>query len=174
MLGLLAMFVNNVGFAVTFGDPSIRIINWLRVIETALSIPVMYLTYQFFRPLYDQWRKIKTMSDTGLVTHYASIARDAYRYWMAREMTKQNQAFNALSTIFYEMKKRDPTLKGLYSLLKEPDDWIKITVARQLLGRPDGLALQTLETISQQNSEWSGYARNMASEWKSGKLKPWT
>ena len=58
--------------------------------------------------------------------------------------------------IYYEVKRRDPTLASLYALLKEPDDWVRITVARQLLSKKNDAALNVLDTISQQHSEWSG------------------
>jgi hypothetical protein len=56
---------------------------------------------------------------------------------------------------------------------KEPDDWVRITVARQLLIRKNDAALDVLDAIARQHSEFSGFAQRMAAQWRRGELKAW-
>jgi hypothetical protein len=46
-------------------------------------------------------------------------------------------------------------------------------VARQLLSKKNDTALNVLDAIAQQHSEWSGQAQKMAAQWRKGELKAW-
>jgi hypothetical protein len=50
---------------------------------------------------------------------------------------------------------------------------VRITVARQLLSKKNNTALNVLDTIAQQHSEWSGHAKRMAAQWRKGELQAW-
>jgi hypothetical protein len=82
---LLLRFASVAGLTATFTDPTFAVRNSFYVAEIILTVPVVVLTYPFFRPLFDAYRKIRTMNDTGLVTYYASVARDNYAHWMQRD-----------------------------------------------------------------------------------------
>jgi len=75
---------------------------------------------------------------------------------------------------FFEAKRRDPALASLYALLKEPDDFVRITVARQLLSKKNDAAINVLDAITQQHSEFSGFAQRMAAQWRKGELEAWS
>ena len=104
---------------------------------------------------------------------YVDEARALYRFWMQRDAAGQKELFRKLSLIYSEMKRRDPMLASLYALLREPDDFVRITVARQLLSKKNDTALNVLDTIAQQHSEWSGQAQQMATRWRNGELEAW-
>jgi hypothetical protein len=93
--------------------------------------------------------------------------------WTQRDAAGQKESFRKLSLIYYEVKRRDPTLASLHALLKEPDDFVRITVARQLLSKKNDTALNVLDTIAQKHSEWSGHAQRMAAQWRKGETKAW-
>ncbi len=169
---LLFVYIHNFGtFAFSNGHYAIE--NYLRIAEIIIGMPTLVALFSLYLPLYRVWSNVKKQSDAGLVSLYTATTREAYRQWMTRDLAGYSASLQTISFIFYEMKKRDPKHTSLYWLLKEPDDWVKIMAARQLLGRKDGEALQTLEAIGAKNSEWSAYARKMASDWTEGKLKPW-
>ncbi len=50
---------------------------------------------------------------------------------------------------------------------------MRITAARQLLSKKNDTALNVLDMIAQQHSEWSGFAQRMAAQWRKGELKAW-
>ena len=104
---------------------------------------------------------------------YVEIAHALYRLWTQRDAAGQKESFRKLSLIYYEVKRRDPTLASLHALLKEPDDFVRITVARQLLSKKNDTALNVLDTMAQQHSEWSAQAQRMAAQWRKGELKAW-
>ena len=92
---------------------------------------------------------------------------------MQRNAAGQEEANRKMALIYYEVKRRDPLLAPLYALLKEPDDFVRITVARQLLSRKNDAALDVLDAIARQHSEFSGFAQRMAAQWRKGELKAW-
>jgi hypothetical protein len=96
------------------------------------------------------------LTDTGLINRYVEIARSFYRFWMQRNAAGQEEANRKMALIYYEVKRRDPLLAPLYALLKEPDDFVRITVARQLLSRKNDAALDVLDAIARQHSEVLG------------------
>ena len=169
----LAIFVNNFGIAYAFGEPRLGIENYFRVAEIIVSIPTLIGVLALWRPLYRERVEIRKLSDRGLVNQYVEIARELYRFWIQRNAAGQEEANRKLALLFFEAKRRDPTLGSLYALLKEPDDFVRITAARQLLSKKNNTALNVLDAIAQQHSEWSGHAQRMAAQWRKGELKAW-
>jgi hypothetical protein len=50
-------------------------------------------------------------------------------------------------------------------------DWVRITVARQLLSEKNDTAINVLDMIAHQHSECAGFAQRMAAQWRIGELK---
>jgi hypothetical protein len=138
-----------------------------------VSIPTLIALLAVWRPLYRERAEIRKLTDTGLVNRYVDEAHAFYRFWMQRNLAGQEESKRKMALIYYEVKRRDPSLAPLYSLLKEPDDWVRITVARQLLSRKNDAALNVLDTIAHQHSECSGFAQRMAAQWRKGELEAW-
>jgi len=169
----LAIFVNKFGIAYAFGYPRLGIENYFRVAEITVSIPTLIAVLALWRPLYRERAEIKKLTHTGLVNRYVDEARAFYRLWIQRNLAWQEEAKRKMALIYYEVKRRDPSLRLLYALLKEPDDWVRITVARQLLSKKNDAAINVLDTIAQQHSECSGFAQRMATQWRKGELEAW-
>jgi hypothetical protein len=169
----LVIFINNFGVAYAFGYPRLGIENYFRVALIIVSIPTLSALFAVWQPLYRERAEIRKLTDTGLVNRYVDEARALYRFSMQRDAAGQKEAFRKLSLIYYEVNRRDPTCASLYALLKEPDDFVRITVARQLLSKKNDTALNVLDAIARQHSEWSGHAQRMAAQWRKGELKAW-
>ena len=144
-----------------------------RLALAVVSIPTLIALFALWRPLYAERTEIRTLTDTGLVNWYVEIAREMYRLWTQRDAAGQKGSFRKLSLIYYEVKRRDSTLASLHALLKEPDDFVRITVARQLLSKKNDTVLNVLDMIAQKHSEWSGHAQRMAAQWRKGELEAW-
>jgi hypothetical protein len=161
------------GIAFSFGDSYHAFENYSRIALVIVSIPTLIALYSVWRPLYRERSEIRKLTDTGLINRYVEIARSFYRFWMQRDRAAQDEANRKMALIYYEVKRRDPTLAPLYALLKEPDDFVRITAARQLLSRKNDTALSVLDAIARQHSEFSGFAQRMAAQWRKGELKAW-
>jgi hypothetical protein len=127
----LGISIKEFGTALAFGDPTHGIENYFRLAEVIVSIPTLMALWPEWRPLYAERTEIRKLSDSGLANRYVDEARALYRYWMQRNFAGQEEANRKLALLFYEAKHRDPTLRPLHALLKEPDDFVRITVARQ-------------------------------------------
>ena len=164
----LGIFVKEFGVAFAFGEPRLGIENYFRAAEVIVSIPTLMALWPEWRPVYRERVEIRKLSDRGLVNQYVEIARAFYRFWMQRNAAGQEEANRKMALIYYEVKRRDPTLASLHALLKEPDDFVRITAARQLLSKKNYMALNVLDTIAQQHSECSGFAQRIATQWREG------
>ncbi len=140
---------------------------------TIISLPTLTVLFALWPPLYRERVEIKKLTDTGLVNCYVDEAHAFYRFSMQRNLAGQEKLNRKMALIYYEVKRRDPMLASLYALLKEPDDWVRITVARQLLSKKNDTALNVLDMIAQKHSEWSGHAQRIATQWREGKLRTW-
>ena len=145
-----------------------------RLALTVVSIPTLIALVAVWRPLYAERTEIRKLTNAELTNRYVEVARALRRFWMQHDAAGQKESFRKLSLIYYEVKRRDPTLASLYALLKEPDDFVRITVARQLLSKKNDTALNVLDTIAQKHSEWSGHAQRMAAQWRKGELEAWS
>ena len=67
------------------------------------------------------------------MNQYVEVARELYRFWIWRNAAGQEEAHRKLALLFFEAKRRDPTLGSLYALLKEPDDFVRITAAQAIV-----------------------------------------
>jgi hypothetical protein len=169
----LAIFTKDFGIDYAFGDTRLGIENYFRVVLIIVSIPTLSALFAVWRPLCRERAEIRKLTDTGLINRYVEIARSFYRFWMQRDRAGQDEANRKMALIYYEVKRRDPSLASLYALLNEPDDWARITVARQLLSKKNDTALNVLDAIADQHSEWSGQAQRMATQWRNGELQAW-
>ena len=106
----LAIFVNNFGIAYAFGEPRLGIENYFRVAEIIVSIPTLIALLAVWRPLYRERAEIRKLSDRGLVNQYVEVARELYRFWIRRNAAGQEEAHRKLALLFFEAKRRDPTL----------------------------------------------------------------
>jgi hypothetical protein len=169
----LGIYIKEFGITSTFEHSTWGIKNDFRVAQIIVSIPTLVAVLALWRPLYRERSEIRKLTDTGLVNRYVDEARALYRLWMQRDRAAQDEANRKMALIYSEVKRRDPSLVSLYALLKEPDDWVRIAVARQLLSKKNNAALDVLDAIARQHSEFSGFAQRMAAQWRKGELKAW-
>ena len=97
-----------------------------------MALPTLIALFAVWRPLYGERIEIRTLTDTGLVNRYVDEAHAFYRFWMQRNLAGQEESKRKMALIYYEVKRREPTLASLFALLKEPDDWVpQISSARR-------------------------------------------
>ena len=138
----LGISIKEFGTALAFGDPRHGIESYFRAAEIIVSIPTLMALWPEWWPLYTERTETQKLTDKGLVNRYVDVARTLYRFWMQGDAAGQEEANRKLALLFFEAKRRDPTLASLYALLKEPDDWVRITVARQLLSKKNDSSSQ--------------------------------
>jgi len=109
--------------------------------------------------------------DAELIRDYASAARDRGRALEAADPNRANAHFDALTSIYRELKRRGrQSLQGLAELGVDPDPYVRAAAGWALIEVDPKQARQVLEQVSKLPGLSGFSAQTTLDEWDKGRL----
>jgi hypothetical protein len=141
-------------------------ISSLFVVSVSLYIVVQYRYWRLHKALQaytvnDLIRKFADGAESFVQLAESTDRNDATKAW---------KAFDEIKQAYYELERRDPSLKALMPLLNSASDAVRLFAARRLLGKVEKESLATLAQLSLGQGYVAFKASEMAQLWKDGKL----
>ncbi len=140
------------------------------LIQVAAVLSFIFIQIRF----HNLNKKIAALSDGELIDQFIKGAESHVHFAESEDrngIAKGTAAVEEMKLAYFEMKRREPDLRSLHSLLNHNSHAVRMWIARRLLDKYESECLVILDELAKGNNYVSTKSREIARAWRQGSLK---